>query len=724
MNKPATTAKFSLRWKLLLLAIIPFVAFIVFASISLMRSIEEYRILGTQAATLSFFRENVTLVTDLQRERGRTSIYMGNPVDKAPVEEQRAKVDKAVPSFLDKIVLTALPGSEKQDFLQIKQDIMAIRSRVDADGLSRAQVFADYSLLIKKMVDLGAKVAGLKTTGGVGKNISSLNILLSSQEYAGRLRGNTSGILNARQALNVEQILEVVADQQGVILNLDNPAVLVAADNRKLIAAFTTSAEWLSVTEGVKDVVLNGITGQYATDPEIFWKSGTGLVDSITTVVLDELTRLEVFNGNLENDLKNSFWFTLLGMVITIVVIAVFALVLISRILSPVKSITQSLVAMAAGSGDLTVAIKVHNSDEIGMLGVSFNNFASGLSDLLWDIREEVQIVHTAGMKLSQGMDAMARAGKRIADATVGFDKQSSTQSDVADKSRALIQHFLSRLNGLNEQISEQAASVIESSASIEEMIANIKAVGNNTESANELIGSLVNAAREGKQTIDQVSKEANEAASMSRSLVETNKIISSIASQTNLLAMNAAIEAAHAGEYGRGFAVVADEIRALAETAAKQSKAISTSLKVIQQVMDKTVQAANSSERAFTAIEDLVVKVRDITGEIKSAMSEQGVGSSEILEAISRINSITEDVRRQSGEMEEDSTNIMHEMEELMQTSKQTSMLSNTVAAGAEEINRSIEDAVVFSEQTIASVEMLLAKTAAFKLRDKVDEL
>ena len=132
------------------------------------------------------------------------------------------------------------------------------------------------------------------------------------------------------------------------------------------------------------------------------------------------------------------------------------------------------------------------------------------------------------------------------------------------------------------------------------------------------------------------------------------------IASQTNLLSMNAAIEAAHAGEAGKGFAVVADEIRKLAESSSEQSKIISAVLKKIKTSIDAITHSTEDVLKKFDAIDEGVRTVAQQDKTILNAMDEQGQGSKQILQAMSRLNELTQGVKKEAHQMVKNSREAM----------------------------------------------------------------
>ena len=213
------------------------------------------------------------------------------------------------------------------------------------------------------------------------------------------------------------------------------------------------------------------------------------------------------------------------------------------------------------------------------------------------------------------------------------------------------LQTMTDRLNG---HLETQVAAITESSAAIEEMVANTRSVSNTLSRNSQNVHNLKEAAEVGHSGLSGVAADIREIARESESLLEINSVMQNIASQTNLLSMNAAIEAAHAGASGRGFAVVADEIRKLAESSSKQSKTIGAVLKTIKSSIDKITKSTESVMEKFEAIDGGVKTVADQEQGILNAMAEQGAGSSQIMQAIAQVNDITGQVREDARKMVE----------------------------------------------------------------------
>ena len=239
---------------------------------------------------------------------------------------------------------------------------------------------------------------------------------------------------------------------------------------------------------------------------------------------------------------------------------------------------------------------------------------------------------------------------------TIAFARDLREYYREREKERVLQGKIQAMMEQLNEHVEEQSSSVTASSAATEEMIANIQSVTDTLFKNSQNVRELQDASAAGHTSLSEVAGDIAGIARESESLLEINSVMESIASQTNLLSMNAAIEAAHAGEAGRGFAVVADEIRKLAESSGQQSKTISGVLQSIKGSIDKITKSTDDVLSKFDAIGDGVRTVSEQEDNILKAMEEQGHGSKQILQAVSNVNEVTHQVRESARRLVETS--------------------------------------------------------------------
>jgi methyl-accepting chemotaxis protein len=248
-------------------------------------------------------------------------------------------------------------------------------------------------------------------------------------------------------------------------------------------------------------------------------------------------------------------------------------------------------------------------------------------------------------------------------------------------------------------------------------MLANIRSVTQTLVGNVDNVKRLMEASEMGHAGLGDVVADIQEIARESEGLLEINAVMENIASQTNLLSMNAAIEAAHAGESGKGFAVVADEIRKLAESSGEQSKTIGTVLKKIKESIDKITVSTNNVLDKFEAINKGVKTVSDQETNIRCAMEEQGSGSKQILEAIGQLNDITRQVKGKSEEMFQGSREVIAESKNLELVTQEIANGINEMAIGAAQINVAVARVNELSGQTQSNIDILVQEVSRFKV-------
>ena len=378
----------------------------------------------------------------------------------------------------------------------------------------------------------------------------------------------------------------------------------------------------------------------------------------------------------------------LLSLAISIVLANVICLILISLLIKPLGVVKKTIKEIASGNADLTQRIKVKSQDEIGQVCEGFNDFAAKLQAIVSDVKESKQKLASAGETLEQSSENTASSITQILANIGSMHNQIVGQSSSVEETAGAVNEIASNISSLERMIQNQSSGVTQASAAVEEMIGNIGSVNQFVEKMASSFEELQTNVRTGSAKQQDVNVRITQIENQSQMLQEANQAIANIASQTNLLAMNAAIEAAHAGVSGKGFSVVADEIRKLSETSTAQSKTIGEQLKKIKDSINTVVTASDESNTAFVVVSDKIKETDELVHQIKSAMTEQNEGSRQISEALRSMNDSTSEVRTASVEMSAGNKAILEEVKHLQNATTVMKDSMNEMAEGAEKIN------------------------------------
>ena len=389
----------------------------------------------------------------------------------------------------------------------------------------------------------------------------------------------------------------------------------------------------------------------------------------------------------------------------------------LNKLFSRLQNINSILKGISLGEGDLTSRIEINRDDEIAELAKYFNMTLDKIKNLVINIKEETANLHRIGDTLALNMDQTAGAIQQITGNIQDIKQKVTAQSYSVSQTNAAMEQVTVNIDKLGSNVEAQSGSVSQSSSAIEEMVANIQSVLKTLIQNAENAEQLIKVSDAGRGSLQRVTQDIQEIARESAGLLEINTVMENISSQTNLLSMNAAIEAAHAGEAGKGFAVVAGEIRKLAISSAEQSKTISNVLKKIKTAIDTITNSTNTVLEKFQAIDERVRTVSEQEISIRSAMEEQGEGSQQILEAIGKLNELTRMVKQGSAEMLAGSREVIDESHKLEKDTSEISKSINEMAIGASEINNSVSLVKETSQTNKDSIDNLITEVSKFKV-------
>ena len=358
--------------------------------------------------------------------------------------------------------------------------------------------------------------------------------------------------------------------------------------------------------------------------------------------------------------------------------------------------------------GNFTERFSTYPIREAESLARGFEVFAQNIRMLVGKIFKSAASVSESSSSLVQASDSIKFSINNTVAAISQMDSTSAEQTNAVQQVNNAVAKIVDEAALLGNEIDSQNQIISYSSASIEEIVASIESVHVRINEASSHVEELVKLASENKNAVSQATQNIVNVRQESASLQEMNDVISSVAAQTNLLAMNAAIEAAHAGSAGKGFAVVADEIRKLAETAAKQANSSSTYLKSIQNKIDGIAETAVTIDKSLAGTIQRINDISHVVTQLEQATGEQEMLSEQVLRALRDIQTSTR--------------NITLNVEEITSSTSQTSQLCHKLTDLNTDVNSGLVSCKSASSEMQETAE--LVNTVAMATKESVAEL
>jgi methyl-accepting chemotaxis protein len=381
---------------------------------------------------------------------------------------------------------------------------------------------------------------------------------------------------------------------------------------------------------------------------------------------------------------------------------------------------TEQIKIIADGKGDLSRRANIHRVDEVGFLTAAFNRFMITLEDLVGKARSSSRSVLGSSEALITSADEATQAVSNMEASLKNVSEAVEKQNGEVGETEGTIARMIESIDEVASQVSTQAGFVEQSSAAITEMAANIGSVSTVANRADEVSRKLKIDAEQGGTALSDSMKAIEEINASAQAVQAIVAVISKIAAQTNLLAMNAAIEAAHAGDAGKGFAVVADEVRSLAENAAGSAKNIAGLMKEMNEKVSRGASLSSRARDSFTSIRQGVDNTTELVATISSSMSEQKAGADEILGSVNSLIQATAAIKELTVEQKEKSKGMEQAMLRIVDASNHIFEAVQEETGSTQSLSRVVRTVREEAEKNRGHVGELDAAVSRFKIGEE----
>lgn len=382
-----------------------------------------------------------------------------------------------------------------------------------------------------------------------------------------------------------------------------------------------------------------------------------------------------------------------------------------------IRALQNRLRDVVGGGGDLRSRLSLRSMDDFGELSELINRLFDEFSRVVSGISTQAARTKEGAGSIARVLTQVEQSSNRSTEAFLVLKSALETEAAESRRLRETLETFRLAVANVGEAAETQDRFVAGTSDAMKDMSASIKSVEDMTRRAGTVAASLAEQGRKGGEATRETGVAIKEIDEASKHILEVTKALSKISSDTNLLAMNAAIEAAHAGDHGAGFAVVADEVRTLATHAADQTKFIKGYIKTMADKVSRSVTRADTSGELLAELGHGLEESAAITNEIFAAMQKQAGGTHTVTDSLNQVVEASRKIRERMTEQDSETARMAAAFEASLKRLDALAEDSRRQAEGAQEVKGAFASVREEVERNLSTARALEAEIGRFRV-------